>query len=170
MATTLSRIYPYTGLCRYCLNYTKVQNYVEDTYEQEGIEVYRCSAIPDLKFEDITTSAIDADSLTLLTADTNISNCNRFLAGAIVTVTNVAYDAGTTTLTIDYTVYGAVGTPDINFYFVGTAGSIGTVATITDGAGTINIVTGLSDGNYYLYANLTTTEMSVIYPFRLTTT
>lgn len=167
--TTLAKIKPYNGLCKFCLNYTKVQNYVEDTYEQEGIQKYTCSAIPGLEFDSIVVTDIDADSLTLKSAATNISNCNRFNPGAVVEITSVSYDAVTTTLTINYTVDGVVGTPNIDFYFVGDNISLGTDASISDGSVTKNIVVSLADGSYYLYAKLSSTEQSVIYPFSLTT-
>lgn len=169
MATTLSKITPYNGLCKYCLNLTRVQNYVSDTYEQEGIQKYNCSAIPGLEFENIIVTDIDADSLTLKEANTNISNCNRFNPGATLSITSVTYDAGVPELTINYTVDGVVGTPDISFYLVGNNTAIGSVAAITDGSGTLAIAGAMSDGSYYLYAKLSSTEMSVIYPFSLTT-
>ncbi len=169
MSTTLGRITPFNGLCKYCLNLTKVQNYSADTFEQEGIKTYQCSAIPGLTFESIIETVIDSDSLTLALADTNISNCNRFLPGAKLLFTSIVYD-GISQLTIGYNLQGVVGTPNLDFYFVGTSASIGTASAVTDGSNTIVINGALADGDYYLYMQLSTTEMSVIYPFNIVTT
>ncbi len=172
MSTTLGRITPFNGLCKYCLNLTKVQEYTSDTFEQEGIKTYQCSAIPGLTFDSIIETIIDGDSLTLALADTNISNCNRFLPGAKLLFTSIVYDStmGAETLTIGYNLQGVVGTPDLNFYFVGTSTPIGTASAVTDGSNTIVINGALADGDYYLYMQLSTTEMSVIYPFNIVTT
>lgn len=168
---------PYSGLCKFCLNLRKVQKYAPDTDEQEGLAHYACSAIPELIFsidkrDDryyIGSTTISDEGGNLTDIVNNISNCNQYLMGAAMVITNVSYDLATTTLTIDYTLDNVVGTPDLDFYYIGNTASVKNIPTVTDGSATTTIVAALPDGDYYLWMQLTTGEKSNIYPFNLQT-
>lgn len=175
MATVTTKISPYNGLCQFCVNFVKTQS-MQDISEQEGIVLAKCektglSFLNDKDENLLSDTVIDDESLSLTKVLTSITNCNQYEKAATVQITNVLYDAAIPQLEIDYTVQAVETSPstDANFYFVGTAAKIGVASAITDGSASINIAGALADGNYYLYCRLTTGEISIIYPFSITT-
>lgn len=175
MATELARLAPYNSLCKYCKNLVKTLQYAEDTYEQEQIGHLACSAIPSLVFSIdkqtdryfIGATTID-EALNLIDVETNISNCSSFLAGALLKITSVTYDSGTGDTTVNYSIKGATGTPQLDIFDVSNTTALATVASAGDGDASV-IISGLAEASYYIYMQLQTGEISNIYPFKLYT-
>lgn len=175
MATT-TKIAPYTGLCKFCLNLTKTQKYFPESDEEESALHLACSAIPNLVFSDVkaeqsTFGVVAFDAVNnLTTLETNVSNCNKYLSGARVLINLVTYDPAVPHMVVNYTIenISLVAAPvQIDFYLVGNSTSLGLVSPAANGTLNINLLGARANGNYYLYAQLSTGEISLIYPFAI---
>jgi hypothetical protein len=175
MPVTLTRTQPPTGLCIKCANFIRVFNFGNeaDNADDEQPTNTRCAAIESLVFGEaglLTGTEYDeAGSLTAIS--TTVSGCSKYVPAAFLSIDSVTYDAGVPELVVGVTLECLDGTPDLDFYFFGTQASIHTEAAVTTATTSVTIPLGgtLADGNYYLYAQLSTGEISMIFAFNLTT-
>jgi hypothetical protein len=99
----------------------------------------------------------------------NVSNCNKYEPEDRVEITSVDYDSGVPELNIGYKLYNVSGTVNVEFFYVESRAAIATVVGVADGTYSIAIAGTPSDGDYYLYAKLSTGIISLIFPFKITT-
>lgn len=141
--------------------------------QQEQPISLRCAAIPELNLAtaELLSDAAPSEEGVVENVATLVTFCSSFVPGAKLRITNLTYDAMIPELVATVELSNLDGTPDLDFYFVGDQTSLHTEVAVTSATTTITIALAapLSDGTYQLFMQLSTGEMSYIYPFTLTT-
>lgn len=173
MPTTLEKTTPVTSLCEFCYFFLRTMKYDSSGEQQEQPIALRCGAIPELNLGtvDVLDDAEPDEEGVVSNVKTLVTFCSSFVPGAKLAITGLTYDAGVPELVATVELSNLDGTPDLDFYFVGDQVSLHTEAAVTSATVSVTIPLGapLADGTYQLFMQLSTGEMSYIYPFSLTT-
>lgn len=159
MATTFQLSRPHVNLCDTCL-FRKILFHIgkNDNDNTEAILRVKCasdwSEYKELDLGEISEITAQGDLSDIEQISTRITDCSIYTPAHKLEITDVAYDIGTSTLDIDYSVSHGDGATDMKVYISSEYDAIDTVVTVANGTGTSSTVIALPVGDYSVWLSV----------------